>query len=182
MVVDSTVQINSIPDNQLCEAFDPMMIIPEKMETIDRSKIGKENLGCLAPASVYLAGSRGKRFLCDFHYYSEYFVTMSRTPEQWPDIAKEYVENLEAIKETFPDIPYKDIADSCWCGKNGAVLIADKRDINATSTFCGFHYRKFYYRHLSNNLDFSNKFDILVDNRKHSTISIKEEYEQLTIL
>lgn len=182
MVADFIAQIDSIPPEQLCEAFDPMMILPEKMQTIDQSKIGKENLGCLAPANVYMSGIRGKRFLCDFHYYSEYFATMCRTPEQWPEIAKEYVDNLEQIKDTFLDLPYQNISDACWCGKEGSVITADKRDVNATSVFCGFHFRKFYYRHISNGLDFDSKFDILVDNRKYLTQSIKEEYEQLTIL
>ena len=75
----------SIPQGQLCQAFDPMMYLPEKtLHIIDDPS--KANTSCVAPAFVYLEGSRGKRFLCDYHYFYEKNMTESSTPNLWKDI------------------------------------------------------------------------------------------------
>lgn len=90
----------NIPENQLCQVFDPMMYLPEKtLHIIDDPS--KANTSCVAPAFVYLEGSRGKRFLCDYHYFYEKNMTESSTPNLWKDIEKKIIDQRELIKQTF---------------------------------------------------------------------------------
>lgn len=90
----------SIPKDQLCQSFDPMMYLPEKtLHIIEDSS--KASTSCVAPAFVYLEGSRGKRFLCDFHYYYEKNMTKSSRPDLWDDIEKIIIDQRELVKETF---------------------------------------------------------------------------------
>lgn len=63
--------IDTIPDGQVCQAFDPMMILPEKTNYIIDNPM-KANTSCVAPASVYLDGSREKDF------YATTTTTMKR--------------------------------------------------------------------------------------------------------
>jgi hypothetical protein len=80
------------------------MIIPEKTNYIINDPM-KANTSCVAPASVYIEGVRGKRFLCDYHYHYEKNITLVRTPEQWDEIAKIVIDERDLIRETFPEIP-----------------------------------------------------------------------------
>lgn len=174
--------INTIPDGQVCQAFDPMMILPEKTNYIIEDPM-KANTSCVAPASVYLDGSRGKRFLCDYHYHYEKDMTMVRTPELWNDIAKHIVDERELIRDTFPQIKGKAISDSfgkCWCGY--ASLVKATRHDNGHSTFfCNFHYRKLFFRYLSNGRQMQDDYSI-IDERINLKMSVAEEAEQLTLI
>jgi hypothetical protein len=90
----------SIPQGQLCQAFDPMMYLPEKTLHIIEDT-SKANTSCVAPAFIYLEGSRGKRFLCDYHYCYEKNMTTSSTPHLWKDIENIILDKRELIKDTF---------------------------------------------------------------------------------
>lgn len=173
--------IIEIPDNQLCQAFDPLMIFPEKTKYIIKDPM-KANTSCLAPAYVYIEGSRGKRFLCDYHYFFEKDVVKWRTPELWKDIAKYLIDNTEKVKETFGLAKTNEIDSSslCWCTKQAFVKVCPKGSANPIY-FCNFHYRKSYYRHVSNNVDFFKLFDV-IDERYKITQSINEEAEMLTVI
>jgi hypothetical protein len=172
--------ITSIPDNQICEAFDPMMILPEK--TKDIIKNNKPNTSCFAPAYVYLEGSRGKRFLCDFHYHYEKDITIERTPEQWPLIAEYLVEKLENVKLTFGKNTTNRIKDTdlCYCNQQATILMINKYSKHHLY-HCNFHFRKMYFRYLSNNVPYINDF-IIIDERYKMDISIKEEMDQLPLV
>jgi len=177
--------ITSIPDNQICEAFDPLMQFPEKTKSIIKDPM-KANTSCVAPAYVYIEGSRGKRFLCDYHYYCEKNMTLSRTPEQWPLIEKYLVEKLEDVALTFSKDKTDKIKDTnlCWCTKKATTASIPKSSPKGSEHFlyhCNFHYRKIYFRFLSNNVDYDNLFNI-IDERYKMNVSIKEEMKQLTII
>ena len=172
--------IRSISEDQLCQAFDPIMILPEKTNYIIDDPM-KANTSCAAPASVYIEGSRGKRFLCDYHYYYEKDITTTRTPDQWPEIAKIVVDERELIRESFPQLSGESISDSfgrCWCGYKSLVM-ATRHDNGHHSFFCNFHYRKFFFRYLSNGRHLSDDYSI-VDERIKLKLSVSEEAEQLT--
>lgn len=170
--------INKIPNGQLCQAYDPMMINPEKTVNIIEDPM-TANTSCVAPAYVYLEGSRGKRFLCDYHYASEAIITQQRTPHLWLDIAQYFVEEMEKIKETFDKENSTDIAEgnSCWCGADTYILLTNRENYN-TMYYCNFHYRKTYYRYLSNGRQFEDIY-FITDERNKMKFSIKEEIEIL---
>lgn len=174
--------IDSIPANQICQAFDPMMILPEKTNYIIDDPM-KANTSCVAPASVYIDGSRGQRFLCDYHYHYEKDMTLARTPDLWPSIVNFIIDDRELIKNTFPEIQSSSILDSfgkCWCGYKSLVR-ATRHDNKHETFFCNFHYRKLFYRYLSNGRQMTDDYDIL-DERIMMDISIVEEAEKLTLI
>lgn len=172
----------SIPEDQLCQAFDPMMIIPEKTNYIIDNPM-KANTSCVAPASVYIDGSRGKRFLCDYHYHYEMDMTLARTPELWDEIAKNVVDERELIRNTFPEISGNGISDTfgkCWCGYTSLVK-ATRHDNGHSTFFCNFHYRKLFFRYLSNGRQMTDDYSI-IDERIKLKLSIAEEAQQLTLI
>lgn len=172
---------NLIPQNQLCQAFDPMMILPEKTKDIIDNPM-TANTSCAAPAYVYLEGSRGKRFLCDFHYEYEKSITLDRTPTLWENIIQILIDNRDAIKETF-DFHDRDrsVFGNCWCDQEAFVKLIPHDTNKQASFFCNFHYRKLKYRHLSNNLPLEYIYDI-IDDRRFMKDTITEEVKKLTIL
>jgi hypothetical protein len=177
--------INIIPEDQICEAFDPMMILPEKSNWIldDHMKV---STSCLAPAYVYIEGIRGKRFLCDYHYYYEKSIVLVRTPEQWALIEEYLIDKIEDVKLTFPKADTNIVKDfiKCWCGSRAYVKSISKsknpknRGINY---MCNFHYRKMFFRCKSNGVDYFELYDV-VDERYKIQMSIKEEYDNLPIV
>jgi len=170
--------IVNIPDSQICQAYDPIMLLPEKTENIIKD-VFKVNTSCVAPAYVYLEGSRGKRFLCDYHYHSERDVVMIRTPKQWPLIEKYMIEKLEDVKLTFSKNKTDKLKDTdlCWCTQKATTVSINKKS-GIGLYHCNFHFRKIYFRHLSNNVIYEDVYEI-IDERYKMNISIKEEMAQL---
>jgi hypothetical protein len=174
--------IKAIPDGQVCQAFDPMMILPEKTNYIISDPM-RANTSCVAPASVYLEGTRGKRFLCDYHYHYEKDMTLVRTPELWSSIAATVVDERELIRDTFPKIDGNGISDTfkkCWCGYTSLVK-AIRHDDGSSTFFCNFHYRKLFFRYLSNGRQMIEDYSI-IDEREKLRLSVAEEAEQLTLI
>jgi hypothetical protein len=191
--------ITKIPENQICQAFDPMMYLPEKTKNIIEDSL-KASTSCVAPAYVYIEGSRGKRFLCDFHYYYEKNMTKSSTPHLWPEIEKFKIDERELIKKTFSrDTQTNEIVDvkcsistsgnhgpsesyhlGLSCSSDALVKVINKLDLGVTY-FCNFHFRKNYYRSYSNNIIYEDKFYI-IDERYRMKMSIAEESESLNLV
>lgn len=177
--------IDRIPEDKICEVFDPMMILPEKTNWILDDHM-KASTSCLAPAYVYIEGIRGKRFLCDYHYIYEKDITISRTPELWESICKIFISKIEDVKLTFPKADTNIIKDyiKCWCGSRAYVKSISKNKwlkgggINYT---CNFHYRKMFFRHKSNYVDYFKLYDV-IDERYKIEKSIEEEYSNLPII
>jgi hypothetical protein len=172
----------SISEDQLCQAFDPMMVLPEKTNYIINNPM-KANTSCVAPASVYIEGSRGKRFLCDYHYHYEKDITNVRTPELWDEIVSFMIDDRELIRNTFPEISgvstYKSFGN-CWCGYKSLVKAISHKSGHSTF-FCNFHYRKLFFRYLSNGRQMSDDYSI-IDERVNLQLSIAEEADQLTLI
>ena len=83
--------ITSIPEGQICQAFDPRMIMTND---VLRSHSAKEqpNTSCLVSAYVYVEGKHGKRFPCDTHYYYELF--MNKQSYSAPDHSVEEIDQF----------------------------------------------------------------------------------------
>lgn len=176
--------ITSIPEGQLCEAFDSMLIFKEKTEGLTETLedgSAKASTSCICPAYVYLEGIHGKRFLCDFHYFFEYNITIHRTPELWPNISKVFIDEREKIKETFPESngTIKDLGP-CWCGGKSYVEIVnfnyeDGKKERHIQYFCNFHWRKLYWRYLNHGVDLYTNGGTIHDQRFLMTESIDNE-------
>lgn len=179
-----------IDKDQLCQAYDGLMSLKEKSDNLGIEN-HRMNLSCFAPAFVYMEGTRGKRFLCDYHYFLEKNTTLFRTPEQWPKIVEFLIDNTESIKDTFADFDGKQrIPDdiNCWCGQQAFTLFyediihyKDDDEINFKAAQCNFHFRKTIYRYISNGIDPYKRFKI-IDERKRMKMSINEEFESLTTI
>jgi hypothetical protein len=163
-----------ISKKQKCQAFDPIMILPEKTKGIIDNHM-EANTSCVAPAFIFLEGSRGKRYLCDYHYQYEKDMTVCRTPNLWPEIEKFIIDEREEIKKTFAkDITSIETVNKiCECGKQAYIKLINKES-GLPVFFCNFHFRKIYYRNYSNNIIFENFWNI-IDERYKMTQSIVEE-------
>lgn len=199
--------ITSIPDGQTCEAFDPMMFLPEKTLNIIGAK-QNANPSCVAPAFVYIEGTHGKKFLCDYHYYYEMNMTRTRgnpnIGSPWESIQELIVDERERVKETFAKNVtttltlghncsiYSTHNPSLICTAEAFVHVKPKNkvdgEINFTYTrtlnekdgvfYCNFHFRKNYYRYYSNGVIYEDVHYIL-DERSRMTQSIAEESSSL---
>lgn len=176
--------INKIPEGQLCQAFDALLVIPEKVSEI-LEDTSKANTSCVCPAYVYMEGSHGKRFLCDYHFTIEKAITNHQTPHMWPKISEYVINNIENVKETFQkDNNTSSELLGMQCTNHGCEAKAYVRCIRnqgATEDYCNFHYRKKYYRYLSNGVPLETKYTI-IDERYRMDISVEEEIESLTRL
>jgi hypothetical protein len=167
----------TIAEDQKCQAFDPMMILPEKIYRILESH-KTTNTSCFAPASIFMEGIHGSRYLCDYHYKYEKEITIRRTPDLWPLIAKNVIDERDKIGSTFNKNNTTNETENnyCWC-KNKAFVKTIAKETGGVSFFCNFHFRKFYYRNYSNSVIFENKYTI-IDERYKMTMSVIEEAEQ----
>jgi hypothetical protein len=167
-----------ISKKQKCQAFDPIMIFPEKTKGIIDDYM-KASTSCVAPAFVFLDGSRGKRYLCDYHYQYEKDMTICRTPNLWSEIEKFIIDEREEIIKTFAQNANtkETLNKNCWCEKEAYVKIINKK-YNGYYFFCNFHFRKFYYRNLSNGVIFEDNWNV-IDERYRMTESIIEESEKV---
>lgn len=163
--------------DQICQAFDPIMIIPEKTFGLDLKK--PPNTSCVAPAYVYMEGIRGKRFLCDYHYFYEKSMTSARDEANWWKMEQIFIDDREKVKETFAKVDYKErtFFEKCWCESEAFVKVVGKYG-DHTDYFCNFHFRKKLYRELSNDIDTYKDYEI-VDERAFMEISIAEEAERV---
>jgi hypothetical protein len=165
--------ISKIPPGQKCQAFDPMMTLEGK--TADSRHA---NTSCFCPAYIYLEGSRGKRFLCDFHYVYEKNMTNYTTPGVWPDIEQYIVNEIDSIADSFDKNNNEEVDGSCWCSAKAYVRIKHKESIGS-QFYCNFHYRKRWFRDISNNVDISDM--IVIDDRMRMDITPTEEINRLVI-
>jgi hypothetical protein len=200
--------ITKIPEKQVCEAFDPMMFLPEKtLNIIGATQIA--NPSCVAPAFVYIEGSHGKKFLCDFHYFYEMNMTRSRGNTNiglpWESIQEFILDERERVKETFAkDVTstmtlghkcsvYSTHRTSLICTADALVHVIPKENITSKTNFtytktfdpevsvfyCNFHFRKNYYRYYSNGINYEDIHEIL-DERYRMNTTIAQEALDLT--
>lgn len=172
--------MTNIPKGQQCQAFDPMMILPEKTYRIIENHI-EANTSCFAPASVFLDGIHGTRYLCDYHYQYEKQITLQSQPHLWTLVEKNIIDERDAIKDTFSKHSKTNETENnyCWCKKQAFVKTIHK-EMGGIFFFCNFHFRKFYYRNYSNYVIFEDKYEI-VDERYKMQMSIIEESENIKI-
>jgi hypothetical protein len=194
--------ITKIPEGQVCEAFDARMIMP--LSVLDGDNATENlNVSCLAPAFVYIEGTHGKKFLCDYHYHYEVYMTNSGYSDPNENIQKYIIDERERVKETFAKnvITTETIGKKCslvnnfnpgagsGCisdafvkvtpiklvvGKLNFTHIKDRNNISESIFYCNFHFRKIYYRYYSNGIIYED-FHKILDERSRIKFTIAEE-------
>jgi hypothetical protein len=203
--------ITKIPEGQICQAFDPRMIMTNDVLRGHRAK-DQPNTSCVAPAYVYLEGKHGKRFLCDTHYYYELFMnkqSYSAQGHSWEEITKFIIDETERVKETFAKniTSTETLGHGCsltnyfnkggkGCtadalvklnvmklpiGKVNFISTLDPTNISKDIFYCNFHFRRTYYRYINNGVVFEDHFKVL-DERYRMTMTLAEEAARLTYL
>jgi hypothetical protein len=189
--------IKKIPENQTCQAFDPMMIMPEKTAHITKF-LKKPSTSCIAPAYVYIEGTHGNKFLCDYHYHYEKFNGNYLDYNENGLIDKRetfIIDERERVKETFAKnvTSTQTLGKTCFVRSNNgrttntsncciAEALVKVTDKNGNSDFyCNFHFRKTYYRYSSNGSNYEDFYDIL-DERYRMATTIIEESLNLKIM
>lgn len=203
--------ITKIPEGQICQAFDPRMIMPDDVLRDHQAK-EQPNTSCLVPAYVYVEGKHGKKFLCDTHYYYELYMngqSYSAPNHSVLEIGQYIVNETEKVKETFAKniISTETLGHKCCLtnyynkggtgctsdalvkinvmrlpvGKVNFITMLDPDDISKDHFYCNFHFRRTYARYINNGVIFEDYFKVL-DERYRMTMTLDEEAKRLTYL
>lgn len=201
--------ITSIPEGQICQAFDPRMVMTNEVLKNHGAK-EQPNTSCIMPAYVYVEGKHGKKFLCDTHYYYELY--MNRQCYAAPnhsvlEITQYLIDETERVKETFAKnvtstetlghkcslVNHYNIGDP-GCTADALVKInlikmptgvvnfistSDLDNISKDIFYCNFHFRRTYARYIDNGVVFEDYVKVL-DERYRMTMTLNEEAERLT--
>lgn len=201
--------ITKIPEGQICQAFDPKMhFSPSILKAQYTTQ--NANTSCLAPAFVYIEGSHGKKFLCDYHYHYEIYITKqgySDPNSSWQDIHKFIIDERERVKDTFAKNVYttETIGHKCslinsfntnyGCtadafikvrptkramGKLNFTAVDDWNNLPESIFYCNFHFRRTYYRYYNNGMVYEDFHEIVADERSRMSFTIAEEVLHLT--
>jgi len=203
--------ITKIPEGQICQAFDPRMILADNILRTHGTKL-QPNTSCIAPAYVYVEGKHGKRFLCDTHYYYELYMNRqgySAPGHSWEEINQFVIDETERVKETFAKNVtssetlghkcsltnyFNKGASDCTAdalvrvnvmevptGKVNFISTLDPNDISKDIFYCNFHFRRTYYRCVNNGIVFEDYYKVL-DERYRMTMTLAEEASRLTYM
>lgn len=200
--------INKIPDNQICQAFDPKMNLHP--DVLRAHKVTENaNSSCLVPAYVYVEGKHGKKFLCDYHYYYELYMNKqgySDPSSSWEDIQQFIIDETERVKETFA----KDVTSTETLGKKCSLMnsfnkihgcsadafvkvnpikmvsgkinftvFQNRSNISEDIFYCNFHFRRESNRYHNNGVVYEDYHKVL-DERYRMTMTLAEEAARLT--
>jgi len=203
--------ILSIPEGQICQAFDPRMIMTNEVLKNHNAK-DQPNTSCLMPAYVYVEGKHGKKFLCDTHYYYELYMNRQCYPapnHSVIEITQYLIDETEKVKETFAKnvTSTETLGHKCslvnYYNKGGPGCTADALVkinviklptgiVNFISTldpdniskdifYCNFHFRRTYARYINNGVVFEDYVKVL-DERYRMTMTLGEEANRLTYI
>ena len=203
--------ITTIPEGQICQAFDPKMHFhPSVLK--EQNATENANTSCLAPSFVYIEGSHGKKFLCDYHYHYEIYITKqgySDPDSPWEDIQKFIIDERERVKETFAKnvTTTETVGHRCsltnsfntnsGCtadalikikpikravGKINFTSVQDWNNLSKDIFYCNFHFRREYYRYYNNGIVYEDFHQIVADERSRMTSTIADEASRLTYI
>lgn len=199
--------ITKIPEGQICQAFDPKMNFhPDILKQHGASE--NANPSCLVQAYVYVEGIHGKKFLCDYHYYYELYMSRqgySSPSGSWKDIHQFLIDETEKVKDTFAKnvTSTETMGQKCslinsynrnsGCtadafvkvnpiklvsGKINFTVIKDMSDISKDIFYCNFHFRRESNRYHNNGVVYEDYHKVL-DERYRMTFTLAEEAANL---
>jgi hypothetical protein len=197
--------ITSIPKGQICQQFDAKMHLP--LSILEVQKVTQNaTVSCAAPAFVYIEGTHGKKFLCDYHYYYEVHMVKNGYLKPGENIQEFIIDETERVKETFAknvtttetlgkrcslinsynksvgcvaDAFVKVNPTKLVVGKINWTAIKDMNNISESIFYCNFHFRREYYRYYSNGVIYEDYHQIL-DERYRMSLTPSEESLTIT--
>jgi hypothetical protein len=201
--------ITRIPEGQICQAFDTKMNFHPSILKASNATVNA-NVSCYAPAFVYIEGTHGKKFLCDYHYHYEIYMTADGYLDpntSWRDVQQFIIDERERVKDTFEKnvtttetvgqkcslINSYDPSTGCTAdayikikpirvpvGKINFTVIKNMNNISESIFYCNFHFRRTYYRYYNNGLVYEDYHEIEADERSRMNFTIAEEASKLT--
>lgn len=200
--------ITTISKEQICQAFDPKMNFHPSILEMHKAK-ENANSSCLVKAYVYIEGTHGNKFLCDYHYYYELYMSKQGYSDphgSWTDIQKFIIDETEQVKDTFAKnvTSIETVGQKCsltnsyninsGCtadafvkvnpiklvnGKINFTVIKDINNISKDIFYCNFHFRRESNRYYNNGVIYED-FHKVTDERYRMTITLAEEAKNLT--
>jgi len=192
--------IKTIPHGQICQQFDTKMHLQNSVLEYHNTT-QNATPSCIAPAYVYIEGTHGKKFLCDYHYHYEVYMTHIGYVKVGENIQEFIIDERERVKETFAknvtsietfdkkcsllnsfnlgfgcigDAFVKVVPTAIVPKRINFTVIKDKNNISQDIFYCNFHFRREYFRYLSNGIVYED-FHKVVDERYRMTSTIAEE-------
>jgi hypothetical protein len=200
--------ITKIPEEQKCQAFDPKMNFPPSVLEM-HGATENANVSCVTTAFVYIEGSHGNKFLCDYHYHYELYMSRqgySHPENPWQSIVQYVVDERERVKDTFAknvtttdtlghkcslinsyDRRYGCTADALVKvipikmveGKINFTTVKDMNNMSDGVFYCNFHFRRESNRYYNNGVVYED-FHKVIDERYRMKMTLAEEAEKLT--
>ena len=205
------MMIKKIPEGQLCQSFDARMIQTEEvLKKHNTSEQPNTSCVAPAYVYVEGKHGK-KFLCDTHYYYEIYMnrIAYAAPDHSWKEIQQYIVDERERVKETFAknvtttetlghkcslinlyNIGNPGCAGDALVKINPSVKVVGKLNFNprinpnnfeADIFYCNFHYRRIYYRFLSNGMRYED-FHKIVDERSRMTISIAEEANMLTYI
>jgi len=203
--------ITSIPEGQMCQSFDPRMNKPEEVLERHKTKEQPNTSCVAPAYVYVEGKHGKKFLCDTHYFYEIYLnrITYAAPNHSWKEIQQYMVDERERVKETFAKnvTSTETVGHKCslvnmynvgnvGCTADALVKVTPTGKvvgkINFNSTFnpndpyepvfyCNFHYRRIYYRFVSNGIVFED-FHQIVDERYRMTMTIDEEANRLTYI
>lgn len=201
--------ITRIPEGQICQAFDPRMIRPEEALREHNAKEQPNTSCLAPAYVYVDGKHGKRFLCDSHYYYELYMNRQSYSApgHSWKEIHKFIIDETERVKETFAKniISTETLGHKCslvnYFNKGGPGCTADalvkvnpikvalgkisfistlnRNDISADIFYCNFHFRRTYYRFVSNGLVFE-EYNRVLDERYRMTMTLAEEAARLT--
>jgi hypothetical protein len=203
--------ITSIPEGQICQSFDPRMNKTEEVLRNHNTREQPNTSCIAPAYVYVEGKHGKKFLCDTHYYYEIYLnrVTYAAPNHSWKEIGQYIVDERERVKETFAKnvTTTETIGHKCslvnlynagniGCTADALVKVnatervVGKINFNSRSNpnnfkedifYCNFHYRRTYYRFVSNGIVFED-FHKIVDERSRMTMTIAEEADRLTYI
>lgn len=203
--------ITKIPEGQICQSFDPRMNKTEETLKQHKTKEQPNTSCIAPAYVYVEGKHGKKFLCDTHYFYEIYLnrVTYAAPNHSWKEIQQYIVDERERVKETFAKniTTTETVGHKCslinmynvgniGCTADALVKVTPTGrpvgKINFNSVFnpenpkepvfyCNFHYRRTYYRFVSNGIIFED-FHEIVDERGRMTMTINEEANKLTYI
>jgi len=203
--------ITKIPENQICQSFDARMIQTQETLQRHNAKEQPNSSCVAPAYVYVEGKHGKKFLCDTHYYYEIYMnrITYAAPNGSWKEIQQHMVDERERVKETFAKnvTTTETLGHKCslinlynpggiGCTADALVKVNPTAKVigkvnfnprvstdnpEADIFYCNFHYRRIYYRFLSNGLVYED-FHKVVDERYRMTMTIAEEADRLTYI
>lgn len=203
--------ITKIPENQICQSFDARMIQTQETLKRHNAKEQPNSSCVAPAYVYVEGKHGKKFLCDTHYYYEIYMnrITYAAPNGSWREIQQYMIDERERVKDTFAKnvTTTETLGHKCslinlynpggiGCTADALVKVNPTQKVigkvnfnprvstdnpEADIFYCNFHYRRIYYRFLSNGLVYED-FHKVVDERSRMTMTIAEEADRLTYI